>query len=409
MVTNGTRLYPITRRRIVQASALGVVTTLTRGIPTSARAQTATPVLDSDDGQPFPLVVQLALHESVARRLAEADAPGALVGIWYPGQGVWTHAAGIGNLETAAPVTLDDHVRIASNTKTIVATVVLQLVDEGLISLDDTLEEYVPGVPNGDQITIRQVLGMDAGIADYIAVREIAQEYVVDPMLDFGPDQILEVIRESTPDYAPGERVQYSNSNYILLGFLIEAVTGQSPATEVQRRVFDPLGMTSSSFPLTAWMPEPAMHGYSAAALGDPLVDVTRSNPDLPWTAGAVISTLADVRTWVVALAEGTLLTPETQAARLQTRSLTEHPLIVGYGLGVLTMNGMIGHNGGIAGYSSWMLYDPETAATIIVVVNRSGEKGGTADPILHDILTLLFPERFAALLPSQEATPASS
>jgi hypothetical protein len=75
----------------------------------------------------------------------------------------------------------------------------------------------------------------------------------------------------------------------------------------------------------------------------------------------------------------------------------------------VLTVNGMIGHNGGIAGYSSWMLHDPETAATIIIVVNRSGEKGGTADPILHDILTLLFPERFAALLPSPEATPATS
>jgi D-alanyl-D-alanine carboxypeptidase len=408
-VTNGMRLNPITRRGVMQAAALGTLTALSHGIPGMTVAQTATPVLDSDDGQPFPPDVQLALHESVARRLAEADAPGALVGVWYPGQGVWTHAAGIGNLETAAPVTLADHVRIASNTKTIVATVVLQLVDEGLISLDDTLEEYVPGVPNGDQITIRQVLGMDAGIADFVAVPEIAQEYNVNPMSDFGPDQILEVIRESTPDYAPGERVQYSNSNYVLLGFLIEAVTGQSPATEVQRRIFDPLGMTSSSFPLTAWMPEPVMHGYNAEQPGDPLIDVTRSNPDFSWTAGAVISTLADMRTWVVALAEGTLLTPETQAERLQTRSITEHPLAIGYGLGVLTMNGMIGHNGGIAGYSSWMLHDPETASTIVIVVNRSGEKGGTADPILHDILTLFFPERFAALLPSPEATPASS
>ncbi len=379
------------------------------GVHATARARTATPATDSLDAQPFSPEVQLALHQIVERRLAEQNAPGALVGIWYPRHGVWTHAAGIGNLATGAPVSLDDYVRIASNTKTIVATVVLQLVDEGLIALDDTLEQYVPGVPNGDRITIRQVLGMDAGIADYVTVPEIAQGYVVDPMIDVGPEQILGIIRASTPDFEPGERVRYSNSNYVLLGFIIESITGQSPATEVQRRIFDPLGMISSSFPLTAWMPEPAMHGYFAEDLGDPLIDVTRSNPNFPWTAGAVISTLADMRTWAVALAEGTLLTPETQRERLQTRSLSESPVAVGYGLGVITYNGMVGHNGGIMGYSSWMLHDPETGATITIVVSRSGERGGTADPILHDILGLLFPERFAVFAPAAAATPASS
>lgn len=397
----------ISRRGMVQSAALGALLTIAPQLRGQATAQEGTSAADVWEGQSFPPEVQLTLHEIVERRLAEQDAPGALVGIWYPGQGVWTHAAGVGNLETGAPVTLDDHVRIASITKTMVATVVLQLVDEGRISLDDSLETYVSGVPNGEQITLRQVLGMTAGIANYVAVPEIAREYARDPMLVFGPEQILGVIRASTPDFAPGEQARYSDSNYILLGLLIEMVTGQAPATEIQRRIFEPLGMTSSSFPLTAWMPEPALHGYFAENPGDPLIDVTRSNPDFPWTAGAVISTLADMRAWAVALAEGTLLTPETQQARLQTRPFQETPIAVGYGLGVLTMNGMIGHNGGIAGYSSWMLHDPETNATLVIVVNRSGETGGTANPILNDILGLLFPERFPTLAPAA-ATPAA-
>ena len=150
------------------------------------------------------------------------------------------------------------------------------------------------------------------------------------------------------------------------------------------------------------------MHGYFAEALGDPLIDVTRSNPNFAWTTGAVISTLADLRTWAVALAEGTLLTPETQQARLQSRSLREGPIAVGYGLGVLTFGGLIGHNGGIPGYSSWMLFDPASAATIVIVVNRAGEKGGTSDPILHGVLALLFPDLFPQVAPTA-ATPAAS
>lgn len=409
MNSQGSVELGISRRGLVQSAALGLLTTMAPANRVRVTAQDATPAADSLEGQSFPPDIQLALHEIVERALAEQEAPGALVGVWYPGQGAWTHAIGVGNLETGAPVSLDDHVRIASITKTLVATVVLQLVDEGLVGLDDSLEQYVPGVPNGAQITIRQVLGMTAGIANYVAVPEIAREYALDPMLDFGPDQILGVIRASTPDFAPGEQVRYSDSNYILLGVLIEEVTGQSPATEIQRRIFEPLGMTSSSFPLTAWMPEPAMHGYFAENLGDPLIDVTRSNPGFPWTAGAVISTLADLRTWSVALAEGTLLTPETQQARLQTRPFQGTPVAVGYGLGVLTFNGLIGHNGGIAGYSSWMLHDPDTSATLVIVVNRSGETGGTANPILNGILGLLFPERFPAPGSIAAATPASS
>jgi D-alanyl-D-alanine carboxypeptidase len=174
--------------------------------------------------------------------MAATMTPGALVGVWYPGQGTWTKAAGIGDLATGAPVTLGDHVRIASNTKTFVGVVVLQLVDEGEIGLDDPLERYVPGIPNGDEITIRQVLGMTAGVYNFVRDPRIAEGYAADPLLPFTPEDALEIIRDSSPDYAPGTSVQYSDSNYILLGFVVEAVTGR------------PLGQRSTN----AWSPRSA-------------------------------------------------------------------------------------------------------------------------------------------------------
>ena len=393
----------LSRRQTLRAGATAITVAL--GAGRSVAAQEATPPSPTSDEPAFPADVQLALHEIVDRRLAETDTPGVLVGVWFPGHGTWLHAGGIGDLTTGAPVRLDDHVRIASITKTFVATVVLQLVDEGLLGLDDPLEDYVPGVPNGAQITIRQVLGMDAGIADYIAVPELAQEYQVNPVIDFGPGQILEVIRESTPDFAPGDAVHYSNSNYILLGFVIAAVSGRSPEVEIKERILDPLGMAETSFPRTPVMPEPYMHGYFSAKLGDPLIDVTRSNPAFPWTAGAMISTLHDMRTWAIALADGSLLTPETHQTRLETRALTTAPTHLGYGLGVLTFNGLIGHNGGIPGYNSWLLHDPATELTLVIVVNLASETGGAADLFLRDMLELLLPDRFAPLQPV--ATPA--
>jgi D-alanyl-D-alanine carboxypeptidase len=153
------------------------------------------------------------------------------------------------------------------------------------------------------------------------------------------------------------------------------------------------------------------MHGYAAGALGDPLVDASRSNPDVPWASGAMVSTLADLRVWVEALATGALLTPETFAAQ---RAFTPFPAPpgqeVGYGLGLLAYNGFLGHNGGIVGYSSWMLHDPGTGATLVVVTNRSGIEGGTADPIFGGVVRLLFPDRFppAPVVPVA-ATPAAA
>ena len=409
------RLPRLPRRSLLRAGGVALAAPLiaaesmAAGI-TAQEGATATPAGAGREAAevPFPAETQLALEAIVDGAMAATMTPGALVGVWYPGQGTWTKAAGIGDLATGAPVTLGDHVRIASNTKTFVGVVVLQLVDEGEIGLDDPLERYVPGIPNGDEITIRQVLGMTAGVYNFVRDPRIAEGYAADPLLPFTPEDALAIIRDSSPDYAPGTSVQYSDSNYILLGFVVEAVTGRPLGQEIDERLVAPLGLTETTFPNTPEMPQPAMHGYAAAGLGDPLVDATASNPDVPWGSGAMVSTLADLKVWVEALATGALVTPETFAQQLAFTPFPTVPgLEVGYGLGLLTYNGLLGHNGGIVGYSSWMMHDPATGATLVIVTNRSGIEGGTADPIFGGITQLLFPDRFPPL--AIPATPVAT
>lgn len=395
------------RRTVLGASVATIGATLLGGSAVDVAARAAAPPAQADEAA-FPAEIELALEKIVDEALAAGDIPGALVGVWVPGQGAWQKAAGIGDLATAAPVTLDDHVRIASNTKTFVGVVILQLVDEGLIGLDDALESYLPGIANGNEITIRQVLGMSAGIYDFINDPLVAVDYAADPLLPFTPEEALAIIRGGQPDFAPGERVQYSNSNYILLGLIAEQVTGQPLVTLIEERIIQPLGLAQTSFPDTPEMPEPYMHGYTANATGDPLVDASRSNPDLPWASGAMVSTLGDLRTWVEALASGALISPESAAAQREFGPIPAPPgNDLGYGLGLLSFNGFLGHNGGIVGYSSWMLHEPESGATLVIVTNRSSIEGGTADLIFGGIVRLLFTEQFP--IPTPEASPAAT
>jgi D-alanyl-D-alanine carboxypeptidase len=226
----------------------------------------------------------------------------------------------------------------------------------------------------------------------------IAVDYVGDPLLTFSHEQVADIVRaHGEADFAPGAEVRYSDTNYVFLGSIIEQVTGRTAAEEITDRIIVPLGLTQTSFPAPTDtnIPEPIMRGYLAASPGDPLRDVTISNPDVAWTAGAMISTLGDLKTWAEALATGTLLSPELQAERLDFQMLPPGPVNFGYGLGIFTLNGFVGHNGGILGYSSWMVYEPETQATIVVVTNRASTEGGTADPIFIGITRLLFPDHY--------------
>lgn len=328
--------------------------------------------------------------------------------------GSWVRAVGLGDLTTAAPITTVDHFRIASATKTFVATITLQLVDDGKIGLDDMLDRYIPDIPNGGEITIRQVLAMTAGIFSYTEDPALIAHYYANPLLPFTPEQGIDIARKHGPDFSPGDHFHYSDTNYLILGLMIEKLTGRQVGDVIAARILTPLGMTHTSFAVTPEMPAPFARGYLPKPGGDTLVDVTRSNPNIGWGAGAMISTLDDLRIWAKALATGALLSPATQRARLQWTPLPGLPSQYrgkeGYGLGIVNLFGFIGHNGAIVGYSSSCYYLPEEDATFVTLVNRATAESGEADGITFALARRLYPDRFpppAAATPSA-ATPAS-
>lgn len=343
-------------------------------------------------GEPsFSTETQAALDRIVDTHMADQDIPGVAAGAWIPGHGNWVRVAGTSDIAAGAPLRREDGFRIASVTKTFVATVVLQLVDEGRLSLDDRLERFISGIPNGDRITLRQLLGMTAGIFNWIEAPAFRDAYERDPLLPFAPQEVVAILRREPPDFPPGERAQYSDSNYVLLGLIVEGVTDRPLGELIAERVTRPLGLTSTSFPTTPAMPIPYTHGYAAALDGAGLRDVTLSNPDVPWAAGAMLSTLDDLRIWAKALATGALLSAPAQRERVAWTPLAGEGA---YGLGINDVFGLIGHTGGILGYSTFVFYLPDEDATIVLLANRSETQSSPATGIFLDIVRLLFPGR---------------
>lgn len=317
-----------------------------------------------------------------------------------PGEGTWSTTFGTDDLATDTPMKPEDHFRVGSNTKTFTGTVILQLVDEGKLGLDDPVSKYRPEVPNGENITIRQLLDMTSGLYNYSEDKEFNETLDTEPDKVWTPEEVIEIGFQNEPYFAPGEGFHYSNTNTVLLGLIVEQLTGRPLEQEFQERLFEPLGMTGTLLPerSSAVIPDPYSHGYmyqtnvedlstsvlegeeaeqADASAGTPN-DITDANPSWGWAAGAGISTLQDLRVWVKALATGELLSPETQRERLTYVSPAPSPE-VNYGLAVADFAGFIGHDGQIPGYNSFMGYNPETGATIVVLTNLYSAPDGNA------------------------------
>ena len=336
--------------------------------------------------------------------LTSTGVAGMSAAVWI-GDQEWTRTAGYADLETQEPFDPTAHVRIASITKTYTATAVLILVDRGALTLDDVLESYVPGITNGDRVTVADLLGMRSGIYNYTSDAAFNATFDSDPTAPWSDEQTLAVIRANPPAFAPGEQVVYADSNYALLGMIIEKVDGRTAGEFITAEVVDKLDLPDTSYPTTTGIPDPHPTGYvpqGTVAAGKPFDNeanppkvVDELNPDLAGTAGAMISTLADLKVWGQELTDGSLLTPETQAARLAAiEKFTGQTINVGYGLGILGLNEFLGHDGAILGFSSVVMRRPETDTTIVMVANESTN---STTPTLTAALAVI-----AALYPDQ-------
>ncbi len=360
-------------------------------------AQIQIPRPPAENGQgadQFPPATADALTSIVEQDMEDSHSPGLVVGIWVPGQGTYVRTFGTSDTATGAPMSRRDHFRIASITKTFVATAILRLKDQGQLSLDAPLSQFVAGIPNGDRISITQMLDMTAGVYDFTSDDAFLKAYTDDPELPFSTSDFLAIIHRHDPLFAPGARAQYDDSNYFLLGLVVEAVTDQPLHQVIQHEILDPLGLSETSYPSTPAMPSPFTRGYLSESDGT-LRDVTASNPAVAGGAGAMISTLHDQEIWARALATGALLEPTTQDLRLQTHVLQPGPVSVSYGMGIANINGFLGHNGGIFGYSTATFYLPSHDATLVVLGNNDDLFSA---PTLDMVLKLgfaLFPEQF--------------
>ncbi|WP_204328161.1 serine hydrolase domain-containing protein [Streptomyces aureoverticillatus] len=336
---------------------------------------------------------QRAQLEHLARKLVAAGAPGVIVRV-DDGRGKPVEIA------EQAPWTrrdhrlrADDEFRMGSNTKTMMATLVLQLVGEGKLALTDPVRKWLPGqVPNGDATTLRMLLNHTSGLYDYTEDPAMVPSILGKDRTRWTPERLLAVGVRHDPKFPPGTKWAYSNTNYAAIGAVLEKVTGKSLAELVRDRIARPLNLkhtyyaTDSSLrgrhargyePDAAHMP-PGVPAEFKDYAGTPRhghVDVSRNNPSWGGPAGAMVSTAHDWGRFYTALMSGKLL-PAAQLAQMRTTvpTLPDQPKGPGYGLGIATAPTPCGtvwtHDGGIPGYLSVNFTDSTGGRTATVLVS---------------------------------------
>lgn len=322
----------------------------------------------------LPDALQLELQQALENTVAEYEVPGAVVGVWIPGAGTWTAAVGVADIaaDTASDVDLQWPLR--SVTKSFTVTLILQLVDEGAVDLDDTIDRFVDGVTDGDEITLRQLANMSSGNADYTDDAFVAA-FSADPERLFTLDELNRFVLGEPARFAPGAEHVYTNANTNLLGAVVEEVTGMPFGEAVQERILDRLDLTDTRYltDVAEWT-DPHPVGY---VVDDGVPAAQPDNLSIFGPAGSMISTIDDMRVWGTAIATGALLTPETQAERLDGWPLEVGPPYDAYALGIGETDGWWGHNGEGLGFTAAVFHDPDTAATIAVFMNTSNTASG--------------------------------
>ncbi|MEU4216005.1 serine hydrolase domain-containing protein [Actinoplanes sp. NPDC026623] len=314
--------------------------------------------------------------------------------------------AGVGDLERGTPVPLDGHFRMGSNTKTFVSVVVLQLVGEGRLSLDDTVERWLPGVVAGNgndgrRITVRQLLQHTSGIYNYtrdIAALGTPEGYLAHRFDHYDARDIVALAMKHEPGFAPGTQWDYSNTNYILAGMIIERVTGRTWATEVRARILRPLGLRGTSAPGDRpSVPRPYAKGYQQWEPGGALIDTTLFNPTVADAAGSLVTTPTDLARFWQALQRGRLLKPG-QMAQLHETVLADtfQDYIPGarYGLGIMFIPNRCGgywsHGGDVPGVSTANGVSPDGDRVAVLALSTQLADADAADAVSRRTFRLM-------------------
>lgn len=388
------RLFPRAAKRLMRHLA-AVAPALAVGIAVSACGGDSS--LNSDE----PAYATQA-RPQINALLANTMTPGAVVYVQSP-QGNWLASFGTAVRGANSPIPTNAHFRVGSVTKTWAGTVILQLVQEGRLRLTDHVSQYVANVPNGDTITIEQLLTMRSGLYNYSTSLAFNQSLDAQPDKVWTIDELLGIAENQPVYFAPGADFRYSNTNTVLLGLIIEQRTGMSAADAIRTRLFAPLGLTETSLPPqdNTALPAPAPRGYQwgtnvetidgdalsaarqAAAKNGTLqpTDVTTVNTSWAWTAGSGISTAAELGAYVQRMVGGGYLNADLQAQRLASCTPIDpsNPASASYCMGLAKFGTFYGHTGEIPGFNTFAGYDPVTKTTIVTWANTASSPDGRA------------------------------
>jgi D-alanyl-D-alanine carboxypeptidase len=321
----------------------------------------------------FDRRLRRALQRIVERTVRRSRLPALSIAVRLPGGETWTAVDGFAQYSPERRATEDTVFAIASVTKTFVAALILQLVDEGRLDLDDRLSGYLPDIPWAGQVTIRQLLSHRSGIYNYFESPRYNRQVFADPDRLWTYEDILGLVKE--PYCRPGRCYHYSNTNYVLLGRVAEVITGTPLHALLRARFFDPLGLDHTFYQPDEPTPADAAHGHWAFSggftdhTGDQTVIPTLAAASVAGPAGAIASTAADLARWAAALYGGEVLSPDSRREMLRVLPPD------GYGLGVrrevVLGHVAYGHRGGIRGFVSSMFYFPKEDVAIAVLSNR--------------------------------------
>jgi D-alanyl-D-alanine carboxypeptidase len=341
-----------------------------------------------------------AAIETSIRRTMEQGAPGMIVGVARDGEALFVRAFGLADLEHNVPVIRGTVFKLASITKQFTAAALVSLVEDGKVSLDDPLSRYVPELPQAGQVTLYQLLVQTSGIPDYaedpagLRMKSVART----------PTQMIEWIAGLQPrfHFEPGTRWAYSNSNYVLLGLVIERVSGQSLEAFFAERLARPAGLTATTFDDPSDVVPDRAQGYRKVKGSAAYEHADWISPTIPGAAGGLRTTVDDLLGWSHALFSGRVLAPGTVTRMVSPGKLSDgrttksgmpeewqRGLNSDYGMGVFVTDTNVGrriwHAGDIDGFSTWLAHYPDVDVTIAVMQNS--ESADIDESALHDAL----------------------
>jgi D-alanyl-D-alanine carboxypeptidase len=320
--------------------------------------------------------VQSALEQAVA-----AGIPGIALEI-QGREGSEFLTAGSASLENEQPLTSEDTFRIASVTKAFTAAVVMELVEEGALSLDDTVEQWAPGLlAEGNSITVRHLLGHTSGLPDYTEDENFVEAFVAGE--DLPPQQLVSFVSSESLAFEPGTQYEYSDTDNIVLGMIVEAAAGRSYEQELSSRVLDPMELQATVLPNSPEMPDPHAEGYEyppeSEGAGELENVTTALDPSAAWASGALVSTPSDLSRFFRGLLGGELVgegTLEQMKETLAGEGSPSGPGTKRAGLGIfsyeLPCGEVWGHTGQFPGYQAFGAADPDGSGALAMMANAT-------------------------------------